>query len=558
MIDLGVVGLISTIVWRTQLIAFPITTADPITGNPIFDATQQARLDDIAESLNTSFTRNNTLYVLDQSGFVLTALAAIVMFVLVFVLIPANVGWSPGKKLLSLAVVDADGNNPSLVAHAKRTAAGIIDVLPIVLPGLAGWIIANTHEYRQRLGDRIAGTYVIDNRVGAKFIDPSVYARRRELRRAATGAGAGDNDEMVQIGDRLGGSPSGLHRPEPEPVSTAALPALPPLDALPPDTLETDAPPIGALPNSTPPTDAPPLGNQPTTEAIASLASNDLPADDEIDLSHLANIGSHPVDLPPIDPRLADLPAPNLADLDPPMADAAPLPTTPSGSVAPAPSHRFAVDADAPTNELGFVEADQPGLGLNDTTGWHDPVAAPPPAPSIDPPLPTLDDTTPLASRLDDLDLGRSPATSSAPPPTHRGLDAADHSTPEHSAPDDIDLPDTDAQSIEVDEPESDERRDEPTWEQPVPEPAPVWEPFAERTPSHRESPVDDATTGEHELATTPAASIETPDTTASSNTPAADGLVWNEQWQAWLFWDAEHEHWLRHDIANDRWIPIS
>ncbi len=462
LIDLGIVGLVTAAVWRTQLIAFPITSTDAITGDPIFDPAQLERQAEIAERLNTSFTWNNTLYALDQSGFVLTGLCAIVMLAMVFVLIPANTGWSPGKKLLSLGVVDADGRNPSLADHAKRSLVGIVDLMPVVVPGLAGWVIANTDEYRQRLGDRVANTYVIDNRAGPKFIDPTVYERRRELRRATIdNQAANDDDDMVEIGDRIGGSPSGLHRIEDE------LPA------------------------------EPSLGEQ-------------LPAAPEFE---------------PVAPQVDE-------------AHADPDPDPGQRSEAPGPSHRFTVDAEAPTNELGFVDTDQLGLGFGGSpaampTSTPEPEPEPEPerAPSVEPvehePAHAAEMALPTTIDLDAAPhpTVRAKPTSEAvsvPKPTHRGITATT----------------------------------EPEWEQPIPEEAPVWEPRREPAPV-----VADVTT-ETDQVVEPAedpVEVEQPVAARSTGEPSqsAPGLVWNDQWQAWLFWDSKHQHWLRHDIANDRWIPI-
>ncbi len=560
LIDVGIAAFVTLGVWRSQLIAFPISSRDMITDLPIWSAEQQARRDAIAESLNTSFTWGNTEYAIDQTGIVLTALCGIVMFLLLFVLLPANTGWSPGKKLLGLGVVDDEGNNPSIPAYLIRSAVGVVDVLPVIVPGLAGWLLARSDDFHRRLGDRVAGTYVIDSNVGARFIDASVYARRNELRRAATATHepVGDDDEMVQIGDRLGGSQSGLHRDDLEAAEAVVA---------------VEAPGASEMDHAAP------------------APVDDLGSVDRASLEHEvfdpSQLGADMLD---------ELPAPAVddsADLAPlpPVADSLDtLPPLPSPGAHGAIEH--AMDSDRPSisgpdgsgHEAAVAAADQGRSEISGIDLSHGGSGSPAPAPAPshrspadahnlddfatastpvdEPAAPASTNTapTPSASAASELDLGAggSASHSSVPKPTHRGA-----------------------------------TQPEPEWEQPTPEPAPVWEPngssasfepagatitettdqpgssltdWSIRTTSDGDTaPADDAPSSEAPTAddsnqdsgTASATGSGTGSSGPTSEAPA-EGLVWNEQWQAWLFWDAEHEHWLRHDIDRDRWVPIS
>ncbi len=202
LVDLGLIAVATALIWRTQWIQFTITARDPITNAMIPDADQAARINEIAASLHTSFEWRGSLVVLDQTGIVLTALFGIVMAMVTFVLLPANTGWSPGKRLLGLSVVDSDGRIPGLAAHLARSVVGVVDAIPFVVPGLLGWLLAKNDDFHRRLGDRVARTHVIDAKAGVRFIDPGMYARRNELRRRVVEPDA-DGNAMVPIEDRL-------------------------------------------------------------------------------------------------------------------------------------------------------------------------------------------------------------------------------------------------------------------------------------------------------------------------------------------------------------------
>ncbi len=202
LVDLGLIAVSTALIWRTQWIRFEISARDPITNDMIPNADQAARINEIAASLHTSFEWRGSLVVLDQTGLVLTALFGLVMALVTFVLLPANTGWSPGKRLLGLSVVDREGKLPSLSAHLARSVAGLLDAIPFVVPGLLGWMLARNDDFHRRIGDRIAKTHVIDAKAGVRFIDPGVYARRNELRRRVVEPDT-DGNAMVPIEDRL-------------------------------------------------------------------------------------------------------------------------------------------------------------------------------------------------------------------------------------------------------------------------------------------------------------------------------------------------------------------
>ncbi len=48
------------------------------------------------------------------------------------------------------------------------------------------------------------------------------------------------------------------------------------------------------------------------------------------------------------------------------------------------------------------------------------------------------------------------------------------------------------------------------------------------------------------------------PTSGAEASGPDPDDVVWNDQWQAWLYWDANGGRWMRHEPDRNVWIPIS
>ncbi len=59
------------------------------------------------------------------------------------------------------------------------------------------------------------------------------------------------------------------------------------------------------------------------------------------------------------------------------------------------------------------------------------------------------------------------------------------------------------------------------------------------------------------DFSTEPTPAVTAP---ATTNAPAPDpeDVVWNDQWQAWLYWDPQASRWLRHEPQRNVWIPIS
>lgn len=66
---------------------------------------------------------------------------------------------TPGKVRMELLVVTGDGRVPGVAASAARNLLRYVDWLPACF--LLGWAVARRSSTGQRLGDRLAGTIVV-------------------------------------------------------------------------------------------------------------------------------------------------------------------------------------------------------------------------------------------------------------------------------------------------------------------------------------------------------------------------------------------------------------
>ncbi len=75
------------------------------------------------------------------------------------IIMEAYLGWTVGKKILSLRVVDGHGGKIGLSKSFIRNMLRLVDGLPAL--NALGIILIATSPKAQRFGDRVAKTYVI-------------------------------------------------------------------------------------------------------------------------------------------------------------------------------------------------------------------------------------------------------------------------------------------------------------------------------------------------------------------------------------------------------------
>jgi uncharacterized RDD family membrane protein YckC len=78
-------------------------------------------------------------------------------------LLEATLGVTVGKWLAGLRVATAKGEPPGFRRAVVRSALRIVEVNPVLLAVPAG-LAAERSEFKQRLGDRLAGTFVVKYR----------------------------------------------------------------------------------------------------------------------------------------------------------------------------------------------------------------------------------------------------------------------------------------------------------------------------------------------------------------------------------------------------------
>lgn len=82
---------------------------------------------------------------------------------LVFVVMQGRTGYTPGKFLRGLRVVGIDRRPPGVRRALLRTLLWVVDGFPWFVP-LLGLLVAGQRRDRRRIGDLVAGTWVIDRK----------------------------------------------------------------------------------------------------------------------------------------------------------------------------------------------------------------------------------------------------------------------------------------------------------------------------------------------------------------------------------------------------------
>jgi uncharacterized RDD family membrane protein YckC len=193
---------------------------------------------------DTAVFFRSTVAVVHGWEWVVAGVAAAVVGFTFLVVLPATRGWTPGLLAAELRLVDADGGRPGLRRSVVRTAGWLLDVLPgVPLVGLGAMRFGRHH---QRVGDRLAGTYVVDRSfTGRPPTEPVSMAER---------PGSPALVPLDEAGADLDGVETttvqrGLGRRVDEPSDEDPTPADAPPVALPVTPSGTDGPPEGVEPD---------------------------------------------------------------------------------------------------------------------------------------------------------------------------------------------------------------------------------------------------------------------------------------------------------------------
>jgi uncharacterized RDD family membrane protein YckC len=98
-----------------------------------------------------------------SSGRPIWFLIIAVTYLAIYWIIPGLTGTSPGKSAVGIRIISNTGGKPGLgKAFVRWLMLVFVDGIPYVIPYLLGFIMALTDSQHRRLGDRVAGTLVVD------------------------------------------------------------------------------------------------------------------------------------------------------------------------------------------------------------------------------------------------------------------------------------------------------------------------------------------------------------------------------------------------------------
>lgn len=151
-----------------------LTQAETFRPARALSADQQERIAELEASTSVALTLGDTLWIWAGDGLWITAAATIVVAVVVLMLVPANGdGRTPGMRVTGRRVITTSGHEAHLLHHAIRTLVGIVDLFPFVVPGLMGLYAVLADADGRRIGDRVAGTMVVDASHPVRRPDPA-------------------------------------------------------------------------------------------------------------------------------------------------------------------------------------------------------------------------------------------------------------------------------------------------------------------------------------------------------------------------------------------------
>jgi uncharacterized RDD family membrane protein YckC len=96
---------------------------------------------------------------LGDTGFLLLVFVGVVAMLVYGFLLEGLYGYTPGKYLLGLVVVNSDGSNCTVGASILRNLLWIVDALPTA--NLVAMVLILVTDDNQRVGDLVADTVVV-------------------------------------------------------------------------------------------------------------------------------------------------------------------------------------------------------------------------------------------------------------------------------------------------------------------------------------------------------------------------------------------------------------
>jgi uncharacterized RDD family membrane protein YckC len=133
-----------------------------VTLGAFFLLAHRTSADAFSSSTNTlNLTLGEDRWALEGGSAVLFSTAALAFGLAYLGVLPGLTGWTPGKRLADVRVVDAEGRLPGVGRGIVRTLLWVVDGFPYFVPALIGFLVAVSTQRHQRVGDQVAGTFVV-------------------------------------------------------------------------------------------------------------------------------------------------------------------------------------------------------------------------------------------------------------------------------------------------------------------------------------------------------------------------------------------------------------
>lgn len=84
-----------------------------------------------------------------------------ILTVLYYVVLEGLTGYTLGKAIFRIKVVNQDGNVPGMLKSLIRTLFRLLEINPLLFGGIIAGVVALTSPRKQRIGDMLANTYVL-------------------------------------------------------------------------------------------------------------------------------------------------------------------------------------------------------------------------------------------------------------------------------------------------------------------------------------------------------------------------------------------------------------
>ena len=157
----------------------------------LFFLLAERRSSEPVDAIRAYLTLNDTTYAVTGGKAALFFLGFLVIGLAYWVVLPGRTGFTLGKAVAGVRLVKGDGSVPAGIGRSLvRQLLWIVDWFPYLIPGLTGFVVALTTAGNRRVGDLVAGTYVVRRQAVGK---PLEAARAAAVPSVPVAAGGGDD-----------------------------------------------------------------------------------------------------------------------------------------------------------------------------------------------------------------------------------------------------------------------------------------------------------------------------------------------------------------------------